>query len=167
MPRRRSIDGNVNFVINQAGCEVVCGRVCLPFSKSDGAFGYTCESTLQHVFFRLKSTIAYLCVLHLGVPMPKLEWYKDAVPLSKLNNTRYKLTSSSMVLQVRKVQPDDAGIFQCFAENTAGQIQAFTNLVVTSKMTFQRPVNVPYSMQNSKSGVNKASICASLNIHCW
>ncbi|XP_057188349.1 protein sidekick-1 isoform X2 [Triplophysa rosa] len=65
-----------------------------------------------------------------GVPMPKLEWYKDAVPLSKLNNTRYKLTS--MILQVRKVQPDDTGIFQCFAENTAGQIQAYTNLVVTS-----------------------------------
>ncbi|KAA0722521.1 Protein sidekick-1 [Triplophysa tibetana] len=65
-----------------------------------------------------------------GVPVPKLEWFKDAVPLSKLNNTRYKLIS--MILQVRKVQPDDTGIFQCFAENTAGQIQAYTNLVVTS-----------------------------------
>lgn len=65
--------------------------------------------------------------------MPKLEWYKDAVPLSKLNNTRYKITA--MILQVRKVQPDDTGIFQCFAENMAGQVQAFTNLVVTSKLT--------------------------------
>ncbi|XP_036384090.1 protein sidekick-1 isoform X2 [Megalops cyprinoides] len=67
----------------------------------------------------------------MGTPMPKLEWYKDSVPLSKLNNPRYKVMSS-MGLQVRKVHPNDAGIFQCFARNSAGEIQAHTNLVVTS-----------------------------------
>lgn len=64
--------------------------------------------------------------------MPKLEWYKDAVPLSKLNNPRYKVISS-MGLQVRKVQPSDAGIFQCFARNSAGEAQVHTYLDVTSK----------------------------------
>ncbi|RXN03323.1 sidekick-1 isoform X2 [Labeo rohita] len=66
-----------------------------------------------------------------GVPMPKLEWYKDAVPLSKLNNSRYKVISS-MGLQVRKLQPSDAGIFQCFARNSAGEAQVHTYLDVTS-----------------------------------
>ncbi|XP_073801026.1 protein sidekick-1 isoform X4 [Danio rerio] len=66
-----------------------------------------------------------------GVPMPKLEWYKDAVPLSKLNNPRYKIISS-MGLQVRKLQPSDAGIFQCFARNSAGEAQVHTYLDVTS-----------------------------------
>uniref|UniRef100_A0A673I6Y0 Protein sidekick-1-like n=1 Tax=Sinocyclocheilus rhinocerous TaxID=307959 RepID=A0A673I6Y0_9TELE len=66
-----------------------------------------------------------------GVPMPKLEWYKDAVPLSKLNNPRYKVTSS-MGLQVRKLQPVDAGIFQCFARNSAGEAQVHTYLDITS-----------------------------------
>uniref|UniRef100_A0A8C2J0A8 Sidekick cell adhesion molecule 1a n=1 Tax=Cyprinus carpio TaxID=7962 RepID=A0A8C2J0A8_CYPCA len=66
-----------------------------------------------------------------GVPMPKLEWYKDAVPLSKLNNPRYKVISS-MGLQVRKLQPSDAGIFQCFARNSAGEAQVHTYLDITS-----------------------------------
>ncbi|KAI4883982.1 hypothetical protein NFI96_003362 [Prochilodus magdalenae] len=65
-----------------------------------------------------------------GVPMPKLEWYKDAVPLSKLNNPRYKVIPS-MGLQVRKLQPNDAGIFQCFARNAAGEMQVHTYLDVT------------------------------------
>lgn len=64
--------------------------------------------------------------------MPKLEWYKDAVPLSKLNNPRYRVISS-MGLQVRKVQPSDAGIFQCFARNSAGEVQVHTYLDVTSE----------------------------------
>ncbi|XP_026109441.1 protein sidekick-1-like, partial [Carassius auratus] len=66
-----------------------------------------------------------------GVPIPKLEWYKDAVPLSKLNNPRYKVISS-MGLQVRRLQPGDAGIFQCFARNSAGEAQVHTYLDITS-----------------------------------
>lgn len=69
--------------------------------------------------------------------MPKLEWYKDAVPLSKLNNPRYKVISS-MGLQIRKVQPDDAGIFQCFARNAAGEMQVHTYLDVTSELEAKR-----------------------------
>uniref|UniRef100_A0A8C1IU41 Sidekick cell adhesion molecule 1a n=1 Tax=Cyprinus carpio TaxID=7962 RepID=A0A8C1IU41_CYPCA len=61
----------------------------------------------------------------------QLEWYKVAVPLSKLNNPRYKVISS-MGLQVRKLQPSDAGIFQCFARNSAGEAQVHTFLDITS-----------------------------------
>lgn len=64
--------------------------------------------------------------------MPRLEWYKDAVPLSKLKNPRYKVISS-MGLQVRKIEPSDAGIFQCFARNSAGEAQVHTYLDVTSE----------------------------------
>ncbi|KAL4624411.1 protein sidekick-1-like [Arapaima gigas] len=65
-----------------------------------------------------------------GVPPPRLEWYKDSVPLSKLNISRYKVMPG-MGLQVRKVNPGDTGVFQCFARNLAGEAQAHTNLVVT------------------------------------
>lgn len=73
-----------------------------------------------------------LAFTSLGVPVPKLEWYKDAVPLSKLNNPRYKVISS-MGLQIRKLHPSDAGIFQCFAMNAAGETQVHTYLDVTSE----------------------------------
>lgn len=69
--------------------------------------------------------------------MPKLEWYKDAVPLSKLNNPRYKVISS-MGLQIRRLQPSDAGIFQCFARNAAGETQVHTYLDVTSESENKR-----------------------------
>ncbi len=97
-----------------------------------------------------------------GVPTPKLEWFKDATPLSTLNNPRYKLTSSSMVLQVRRIQLDDAGIFQCFAANTAGEIQAFTNLVVTSKMNSNRNISPKYTKLPSSTHPHVVS-----NLYDW
>lgn len=66
------------------------------------------------------------------MPQPRIEWYKDTVPLSKLANARYKV-SSAAGLMVRKVQPGDGGIFQCFARSPAGEIQAHTELLVSSK----------------------------------
>uniref|UniRef100_A0A3B3U2D7 Protein sidekick-1-like n=1 Tax=Poecilia latipinna TaxID=48699 RepID=A0A3B3U2D7_9TELE len=66
-----------------------------------------------------------------GVPQPRIEWYKDTVPLSKLANARYKV-SSAAGLTVRKVQPGDGGIFQCFARSPAGETQAHTELLVSS-----------------------------------
>uniref|UniRef100_A0A672MUC5 Sidekick cell adhesion molecule 1 n=1 Tax=Sinocyclocheilus grahami TaxID=75366 RepID=A0A672MUC5_SINGR len=118
---------------------------------------YVCEATLPHFCVKPAEARAFLSITEApyftaeprrkimgeveksvdiqcqarGVPMPKLEWYKDAVPLSKLNNPRYKVISS-MGLQVRKLQPSDAGIFQCFARNSAGEAQVHTYLDITS-----------------------------------
>ncbi|XP_060911472.1 protein sidekick-1-like isoform X1 [Labrus mixtus] len=66
-----------------------------------------------------------------GVPQPRIEWFKDAVPLSKLANPRYKIISATG-LTVRRVQPGDGGIFQCLARNAAGETQAHTQLLVSS-----------------------------------
>uniref|UniRef100_A0A6Q2Y236 Sidekick cell adhesion molecule 1a n=1 Tax=Esox lucius TaxID=8010 RepID=A0A6Q2Y236_ESOLU len=66
-----------------------------------------------------------------GVPSARIEWFKDAVPLSKLANPRYKVTAATG-LTIRRVQPADAGMFQCFAQNAAGEAQTYTQLVVTS-----------------------------------
>ncbi|XP_076004254.1 protein sidekick-1-like isoform X2 [Genypterus blacodes] len=66
-----------------------------------------------------------------GMPQPRIEWYKDAVPLSKLANPRYKVTPATG-LTVRRVQPGDGGIFQCIARSAAGETQAHTQLLVSS-----------------------------------
>lgn len=74
-----------------------------------------------------------LCICTcVGVPQPRIEWYKDAVPLSKLANSRYKVTAANG-LTVRRVQPGDGGIFQCFARNAAGETQAHAQLLVSSE----------------------------------
>ncbi|KAM7394528.1 hypothetical protein PAMP_021325 [Pampus punctatissimus] len=76
-----------------------------------------------------------------GVPQPRIEWYKDTVPLSRLANPRYKVTTATG-LTVRRVQPGDGGIFQCFARNAAGETQAYTQLLVSSVApTFTLPAS--------------------------
>ncbi|KAG1927730.1 protein sidekick-2, partial [Pimephales promelas] len=147
-----------NGVRLTAGVDSFGRRLVISNPTSADAGLYVCETALRNSSQKGTEAKAYLSVLESpyftskpkrsvvtevektvelqcqakGIPTPKLEWFKNAVPLSTLNNPRYKLTSSSMVLQVRRIQPDDAGIFQCFAENLAGEIQAHTNLVVTS-----------------------------------
>ncbi|XP_068027322.1 protein sidekick-1-like, partial [Melanerpes formicivorus] len=73
------------------------------------------------------------------VPLPTLVWYKDSVPLSKLENPRYKVLLSGG-LKIHGLRPQDAGIFQCFASNKAGEIQTYTYLDVTNiKPEFIQP----------------------------
>uniref|UniRef100_A0A663F5Z6 Sidekick cell adhesion molecule 1 n=1 Tax=Aquila chrysaetos chrysaetos TaxID=223781 RepID=A0A663F5Z6_AQUCH len=75
----------------------------------------------------------------MGVPIPTLVWYKDSVPLSKLENPRYKVLLSGG-LRIHALRPQDAGIFQCFASNKAGEIQTYTYLDVTNiKPAFIQP----------------------------
>ncbi|KAM8798404.1 protein sidekick-1 [Eudromia elegans] len=75
----------------------------------------------------------------MGVPVPSLGWYKDSVPLGKLQNPRYKVLLSGG-LRIHGLQPEDSGIYQCFASNKAGETQACTYLDVTNiKPAFIRP----------------------------
>lgn len=104
-----------------------------------GLFGWCCEVCsavrvgIIHGFIK-ETDILFHPPAHLsyswkcvGVPQPKVEWFKDAVPLSRLANPRYKVTAATG-LTVRRVQPGDGGIFQCLARNAAGETQASTQV---------------------------------------
>ncbi|XP_070769534.1 protein sidekick-1 isoform X1 [Enoplosus armatus] len=84
----------------------------------------------RKIFAELDRNVDIPC-LATGVPQPRIEWFKDAVPLSKLANPRYKVTAATG-LTVRRVQPGDGGIFQCIARTAAGETQAHTQLLVSS-----------------------------------
>uniref|UniRef100_A0ACB8FL21 Uncharacterized protein n=1 Tax=Sphaerodactylus townsendi TaxID=933632 RepID=A0ACB8FL21_9SAUR len=91
-------------------------------------------------FFGTKSTYA---VFVLWVPLPSLVWYKDAVPVLRLLNPRYK-TLANGSLQIQQLQPDDSGIFQCVAKNEAGEILSYTFLDVTrSQILASGSVQIP------------------------
>ncbi|KAM9314722.1 protein sidekick-1 [Pholidichthys leucotaenia] len=92
----------------------------------------------RRIFAELDRNVDIPC-LATGVPQPRIEWYKDTVPLSKLANPRYKV-SAAAGLTVHRAQPGDGGIFQCFARSAAGEIQAQTQLLVSSMTpTFTSP----------------------------
>ncbi|XP_028829120.1 protein sidekick-1 isoform X2 [Denticeps clupeoides] len=143
-------------VVLSSGVGVFGRRLTITHPSNVSAGLYVCEASLRNSTLRTVEARAHLSVLEVpqfvseardklmmevdktaeircqakGVPAPQLDWYKDAVPLATLNNTRYRLTG--MNLQVRRVQLEDAGIFQCFARNAAGESQLYTNLIVTS-----------------------------------
>lgn len=69
-----------------------------------------------------------------GVPAPDIVWYKDALPINPVKTPRYRVLVGGS-LQVNGLLPDDTGMFQCFARNTAGEVQTNTYLAVTSEST--------------------------------
>ncbi|XP_053132295.1 protein sidekick-1 isoform X6 [Hemicordylus capensis] len=98
---------------------------------------FTAEPESQ-ILAEVEKTVCILCQA-MGVPLPTLVWYKDAVPLHKLPNPRYKVLLNGS-LQIERLQPDDSGIFQCFAKNEAGEVQSHTFLDVTNiAPTFSQP----------------------------
>ncbi|XP_061535889.1 protein sidekick-1 isoform X1 [Phycodurus eques] len=131
-------------------------RLAIPAPASSDGGAYVCEALLGNSTAKAEEARAYLTVIEppslsaqperkifaqldrnvdipclaTGVPPPRMEWYKDAVPLSKLANPRYKVTSAAG-LTVRRVQPGDGGIFQCFAGNAGGETQAHAQLIVS------------------------------------
>ncbi|KAF0882889.1 SDK1 protein, partial [Crocuta crocuta] len=126
-----------------------------PTSADTGA--YVCEATLTGSAFEPATARAFLSIIEppyftaepesrilveveetvdivcraMGVPLPTLQWYKDAISISKLQNPRYKMLSSGG-LHIQNLQPEDSGIFQCFASNEGGEIQTYTYLDVTN-----------------------------------
>ncbi|XP_048349553.1 protein sidekick-1 isoform X2 [Sphaerodactylus townsendi] len=84
----------------------------------------------SRIVAEVEKTVEILCQV-MGVPLPSLVWYKDAVPVLRLLNPRYK-TLANGSLQIQQLQPDDSGIFQCVAKNEAGEILSYTFLDVTN-----------------------------------
>ncbi|XP_025778949.1 protein sidekick-1 [Puma concolor] len=126
-----------------------------PTSADTGA--YVCEATLTGSTFEPATAKAFLSIIEppyftaeperrilvdveetvdivcraMGVPLPTLQWYKDAVSIGKLHNPRYKMLASGG-LRIQHLRPEDSGIFQCFASNEGGEIQTYTYLDVTN-----------------------------------
>ncbi|XP_047569359.1 protein sidekick-1 isoform X2 [Lutra lutra] len=118
---------------------------------------YVCEATLRGRAFNAATAQAFLAIIEppyftaepesrilaevedtvdivcraMGVPLPTLQWYKDATSIGKLQDPRYKMLSSGG-LRIQKLRPEDSGIFQCFASNEGGEIQTYTYLDVTN-----------------------------------
>ncbi|XP_073931562.1 protein sidekick-1 isoform X1 [Castor canadensis] len=140
--------------------------ISTPTSADTGL--YVCEATLRGSAFQPARAQAFLSVVEppyftaepesrilgeveetvdipcraMGAPLPTLQWYKDAVPIGKLQNPRYRVLPSGG-LRIQKLHPEDSGIFQCFASNEGGEIQTDTYLDVTNiaPVFTQRPTD--------------------------
>ncbi|KAK2494395.1 hypothetical protein MC885_015796 [Smutsia gigantea] len=150
-------DVTMECVANASGISDYHRRLTIPNPTSSDAGYYECEAVLRSSSVPSVIRGAYLSVLeppqfvreperHItaemekvvdipcrakGVPPPSITWYKDAavVEVERLNRFR-QLGNGG--LQISGLVPDDTGMFQCFARNTAGEAQTSTYLAVTS-----------------------------------
>ncbi|VTJ68807.1 Hypothetical predicted protein [Marmota monax] len=73
------------------------------------------------------------CVVH-GDPAPDIRWTKDGLPLPR-SRARHWLQNGS--LTIRRTEPDDAGQYQCLAENEMGTVKKVVTLVLQGAPVFQ------------------------------
>uniref|UniRef100_A0A4X1TD56 Hemicentin-2 n=1 Tax=Sus scrofa TaxID=9823 RepID=A0A4X1TD56_PIG len=69
------------------------------------------------------------CVVH-GDPAPDIHWIKDGLPL-RGSRLRHRLQNGS--LTIRRTEMDDAGQYQCLAENEMGAVEKVVVLVLQSE----------------------------------
>ncbi|XP_072634432.1 hemicentin-2 isoform X2 [Canis lupus baileyi] len=72
------------------------------------------------------SSVQLDCVVH-GVPAPDIRWIKDGLPF-RGSRLRHRLQNGS--LSIRRTEMDDAGQYQCLAENEMGAVEKVVILVL-------------------------------------
>ncbi|KAM9642204.1 hemicentin-2 [Trichechus inunguis] len=79
------------------------------------------------------SSIRLDCVVH-GDPVPSIRWMKDGLPL-RGSRLWHRLQNGS--LTIRRTEMDDAGRYQCLAENEMGLVEKVVILVLQSAPVLQ------------------------------
>jgi len=70
-----------------------------------------------------------------GRPKPNITWYKDTTSIGGPGLPGYSVEPESGALTVSYLRAQDSGMYQCWASNPAGEVNAYTWLKVKSKDT--------------------------------
>ncbi|XP_076627146.1 sidekick cell adhesion molecule isoform X4 [Colletes latitarsis] len=70
------------------------------------------------------STVTLPCDA-IGVPPPKISWFRNAEPVDHLLGSRYAMEEDGS-LTIKKLTMNDSGMFQCLASNEAGEASSYT-----------------------------------------
>ncbi|ELK37062.1 Protein sidekick-2 [Myotis davidii] len=84
----------------------------------------------RHITAEMEKVVDIPCRAK-GVPPPSITWYKDAAVVEVARLSRFRQRGDGG-LQISGLVPDDTGMFQCYARNSAGEVQTSTYLAVTS-----------------------------------
>ncbi|KAI0210962.1 Protein sidekick [Lamellibrachia satsuma] len=116
------------------------------FNKPDNSFSYPAATASANLTVYVKPSFVSLPPPELspdygssatipcnaiGIPNLTYKWYRNTVEVDVSPDSRYQLEETGS-LRVEGIKPDDAGMFQCFVSNEAGEINSATWLKVTS-----------------------------------
>ena len=69
-----------------------------------------------------------------GLPVPSVTWYHDGLPVGLASiDGRYQVLPHSS-LRIHRLEEKDSGMLQCFAKNSAGEVQTHAHLTVRSEL---------------------------------
>ncbi|KAK3605810.1 hypothetical protein CHS0354_002427 [Potamilus streckersoni] len=105
------------------------------FGKDSAAeFAPYFEKKLDNIITKEKHNVLMECTFK-GNPQPTVLWYKDDKLVS--NSSRNKITSlgHSQLLEIFNIREEDAGIYKCQAENSAGYATTDAKLYVQERAT--------------------------------
>lgn len=77
------------------------------------------------------SSLKLLCDV-VGEPLPQISWYKNAVPIKPEDSYRYTINEDNSLV-IKKLDLDDAAMFQCLAKNEAGEKSSYSWVKVKSE----------------------------------
>ncbi|XP_059611171.1 uncharacterized protein LOC132258084 [Phlebotomus argentipes] len=83
------------------------------------------------------ATVALPCVAS-GNPPPVITWYHNG----RLLKNTHAIHHEEQQLKLNSIDPEDEGIYQCFAKNDAGEIQMSANLSLRKRRKLSRLNNV-------------------------
>jgi protein sidekick len=66
-----------------------------------------------------------------GIPLPRVKWFRNAEEIDLSSNQYWKNDENSLVIQ--KVNLNDSAVFQCLAQNEAGEKSSYTWIKVKSE----------------------------------
>lgn len=65
-----------------------------------------------------------------GSPIPLLSWLKNGNELSSRDTAKVRYYEGGAVLTISSVTSSDSGMYQCFAKNKVGNVQATASVIV-------------------------------------
>lgn len=104
----------------------------------------TIISPLKSIACSLNARINLTCEAT-GTPEPKVTWFRNGQLLS--NN--YTMQISENVLSIHSFDINDEGVYQCFAQSSAGETQSIGDIRLTDNMR-QKLDTLPKPLINLK-----------------
>ncbi|KAL3853018.1 hypothetical protein ACJMK2_016604, partial [Sinanodonta woodiana] len=76
-----------------------------------------------------------------GNPKPKFKWQKDVLDINKSDRIQVTVNDNETMLCIKKVQPEDAGLYFCTALNKVGRVKSCATLKVIEYFDTKETLN--------------------------
>jgi len=116
-------------------CNCQCWCVVIESDVTDSSVSCTVAASIERTGVNFFPTVIVndskvLKCVTLGIPRPVIKWYKDSRPLAADPVNDIRIRENGGKLKIRSATLNDDGLYECRAENDAGQDRVHYQLTV-------------------------------------